>query len=96
MLSDKQYGFQQKKSATQLLSKFTDSVNNHLNNKKHVLVVFVDYSKAFDMLRHDTLLEKLKDNGIRGPLLRWCQNYMTDRSYKVKIKETFSDEVIVT
>lgn len=48
-------------------------------------MVFIDYSKGFDTLRHSTLLEKLDNSGVRGPLLRWCEDYFRDRSYCVKI-----------
>lgn len=75
-----------------MLSKFTDIINENLNNKKHVLIVFVDYSKAFETLRHDRLLESLDDSGIRGSLLDWCKNYLENRKYHVRVGDVFSDE----
>lgn len=90
IITNKQYGFQPKKSTTQLLSQFTDSIYKHLNDKKHILIVFIDYSKAFDTLKHDTLLAKLNDCGIQGPLNKWCKNYLEERSYVVKIRDTLS------
>lgn len=50
--------FDQKTSATLLLSIFIDDVNDHLNARKNILLVFIDYSKAFDTLRHETFLNK--------------------------------------
>lgn len=96
ILTDKQYGFQPKKNTTQLLSAFTDSIHKHLNDKQHVLVVFIDYSKAFDTLRHDRLLECLHDSGIRGKLLDWCEDYLKDRKYIVKVSDATSDTVRIT
>ena len=96
VITDKQYGFQPRKSTIQLLSKFTNSVNKHLNDRKHVFVAFIDYSKAFDTLRHDTLIERLEDCGIRGSLLQWCQDYLANRSYLVKVGDAFSNKVTVT
>lgn len=96
ILSKQQYGFQPKKSTTMLLSDFTDFVNRKLNDKKHVLIVFIDFSKAFDTLRHDTLLIKLENSGIRGPLLKWCADYLTNRSYHVKIDQELSDLIPVS
>lgn len=96
ILTKSQFGFQPQKSTTQLLSNFTDSICSHLDDQKHVLVVFIDYSKAFDTLRHDTLIEKLDDCGIRGPLKKWCHNYLNDRSFYVNVGGQLSDKVTVT
>lgn len=92
ILSNKQFGFQPKKSTTQLLSAFTDVINHHLNKRRQVLVVFIDYSKAFDTLQHNKLVERLDECGIRGPILKWCQDYLKDRSFQVKISDAYSDK----
>ncbi|KAJ8721571.1 hypothetical protein PYW07_002346 [Mythimna separata] len=96
VLSSTQYGFQPNKSTSQLLSKFTDEVNESLNDKNHVILLFIDFSKAFDTLRHDTLLKKLDDTGIRGPLLEWCRDYLRNRKYKVRIDNESSNSIKVT
>lgn len=96
VITDEQYGFRPGKNTTQLLSKLTDKIYDHLNNKKQVLVVFIDYSKAFDSLRHDLLIDRLEDCGVRGPLLNWCKDYLMNRAYAVKVGNDFSDNVIVT
>lgn len=96
ILSSQQYGFQPNKSTTLLLSRFTDDINNYLNAKKHVILVFIDYGKAFDTLRHDLLIERLDNSGVRGKLLDWCKDYLTNRSYQVKIGDMFSNGVNVT
>ncbi|KAG7297874.1 hypothetical protein JYU34_018628 [Plutella xylostella] len=95
-LTDTQYGFRQNKSTSLLLSKFTDEINKCLDNKEHVLLVFIDYSKAFDTLRHDQLIQKLDNTGIRGPLLNWCKNYLENRTYMVQIGNSSSREVDVS
>lgn len=92
-LTEKQYGFQPKKNTTQLLSSFTDQIYEHLDEKRHVMVVFIDYSKAFDTLRHDILLEKLQHSGIKGNLLNWCGDYLKDRKFCVRINEAYSDPI---
>jgi hypothetical protein len=96
VITDKQFGFQCGKSTTQLLSKFTDSIYKNLDSKEHVLVLLIDYSKAFDTLKHDRLIDALNDCGIRGPLNNWCKDYMANRSYVVKIADTVSKKVTVS
>lgn len=91
IIHEKQFGFQKYKSTTQLLSLFTDEVNSYLNNKKHVLAVMIDFSKAFDTLNYETLYEKMSQNGIQGPLLEWFKNYHSQRYNAVSIAGEYSD-----
>ncbi|KAL0871061.1 hypothetical protein ABMA27_004866 [Loxostege sticticalis] len=91
-----QYGFQAGKGTNDLLMKLTDEINEYLNNKKHVVVLFIDFSRAFDTLDHKQIITKLDDCGIRGPLLRWCANYLKNRKFSVRINDTYSDPVTVT
>lgn len=93
IINNKQYGFQKNRNTSQLLSKFCNEVNKHLNNRVHVLVAFIDFSKAFDTLNYNTLYSKLQDNGIRGPLLQWFKNYHTSRSTAVCINGVLSDKI---
>ncbi|CAG9136935.1 unnamed protein product [Plutella xylostella] len=68
----------------------------HLNDKEHILVAFIDYSKAFDTLKHNILGEKLSDCGIRGPLGEWCKNYLKERSFTVKVGDSLSKKIAVS
>ena len=59
-------------------------------------VVFIDFSKAFDLVCHDILLTKLYKYGFRGDLLDWCRDYLTDRQQRVVVKGEVSDWLPVT
>jgi hypothetical protein len=91
-----QFGFQAGKSTDDLLMQFTDDVNEYLDSKKHVLVLFIDFSRAFDTLDHKQLISRLDNCGIRGPLLEWCVDYLKNRKFSVKINESYSDTVTVS
>jgi hypothetical protein len=43
----------------------------------------VIYQKNFDKVWHRGLLKKLKAYGISGNLLRWFENYLSDRNQRV-------------
>lgn len=80
-----QYGFQKGKSTSDLLLSFSDFVNSKLNDNLHVLALFIDYSKAFDTLNHKKLAYALDMAGIRGPLLQWFVNYLSDRKFTIRV-----------
>lgn len=92
ILNECQYGFQKGKSTDTLLARFTDEVNTYLANKKVVLAVFFDFSKAFDTLDTSTLLLAMSECGVREPLNHWFRDYLTGRSYCVRVGSALSVE----
>ena len=69
----------------------TDDINREIQAGKIVIVVLLDLSAAFDTIDHDILLEKLlRDYGISGKAFDWMQSYLQNRSFCVKIGDTFS------
>jgi hypothetical protein len=48
--------------------------------------VYLDITKAFDRVWHRGLLSKLKAIGIRGSLLKWIENYLSNRKQSTVIK----------
>ena len=51
----------------------------------------VDFSKAFNRLNHNLLIEKLADMGVPGWLLKIVIGFLTNRHLRVKYKGTQSD-----
>ena len=62
-----------------------DSPGNHLR------LCFLDYSKAFDRIGYNVLIEKLIDLGVRRSLIPWIINFLTNRRQRVKLGEATSD-----
>lgn len=94
IINPNQYGFQKEKNINQLLGKFADTINNALSKVEYCLVLFIDFSKAFDTLSHTKLLSILARNGIRGNVLSWFVDYLNLRSYRVKINNKNSEETM--
>ena len=78
-LHDHQFGFRKKRNTTQLL---TVAVNDWLlarDNGRSTVIAFIDLCKAFDQLRHQSILLDLHSLGISGAALKWFQSYLQGR-----------------
>ena len=62
-----------------------------LQTKNQVTVVYIDFSKAFDVVSHDKLFARLHSYGIRGALLVWLQNFFSNRTHLTKVDLSLSD-----
>ena len=79
IISDTQFGFRKGHSTAHAIQYSANIVNNSMKNKKHVLGIFIDLSKAFDTLDHTILLKKLENHGIRGIANDLMKSYLTNR-----------------
>jgi hypothetical protein len=59
-------------------------------------VFFVDYSKAFDLIDHQLLLQKLSAYGVDDTYLKIFQNYLLDRTQFVEINGFKSCPLCIT
>ena len=64
---------------------------NAIDSGKIVGVVLVDFKKAFDLVDHEILKDKMKIYGIKDEALLWLNSYLTDRKQQVTIDNTKSD-----
>ena len=88
-----QYGFRSKHSRENAISELTSEVIKNRDIGLHTLNVFLDISKAFDMLTHSILLEKMYRYGICGQCLNWYHSYLNHRQLRVKSKVGSSNRV---
>ena len=96
LLSEEQYGFCKGRSCiTQLLNTIQDWFL-HLDQNCPVDAVYLDFRKAFDTVPHERLLNKLYGYGVRGDVLNWVRNFLSDRSQFVSIFDERSSTIPVT
>ena len=74
-----------KKSATDAIIRYVEYIYESLNSKKETISIFIDLQKAFDLVDHSILLDKLFLYGIRGTPLLWFKTYLSNRSQCVKV-----------
>jgi hypothetical protein len=80
-----QHGFCKGKSTHTAIAEFTKRVYKSLDEKEISTGLFLDLSKAFDLVDHDILLRKMARLGIRGVALKWFQTYLENREQVVEI-----------
>ena len=74
------------------LLKVQNDILLELDKGKHVGLVMVDVSAAFDTVEHPSLLARFKhDFGLRGKALEWFTSYLTNRKHKVAINSAHSE-----
>ena len=74
-----QFGFRKHHSTMHAINYSIDQIISQLQNRNHVIGVFIDLSKAFDTIDHDKLLVKLEHYGIRGLPLELLKSYLKNR-----------------
>ncbi|VDI02195.1 Hypothetical predicted protein [Mytilus galloprovincialis] len=62
---------------------------------KQIDVAILDFSKAFDTVPHNKLLHKMNEYGIRGPLNKWLEMFLTQRKMKAVVDGEESEEASV-
>ena len=90
LISPVQFGFVKGRSTEDAILNLTDKIYNSLNLKYHTINIFIDFSKAFDTIKHDILFRKLDHYGIRGLPLQLITSYLENRRQKVRVNNCFS------
>ena len=66
-------------------------ITQELDKGNTPLNIFLDLSKAFDTLDHETMFCKLKYYGVTGPALQLLISYLSDRKQYVEFENVKSD-----
>ena len=89
-LSFYQCGFRKGMSAQNCLLFMVEKWKKSLDQNGKAGVILTDLSKAFDCLVHDLLIAKLSAYGFDYLSLKLIYNYLTGRSQRVRINNSFS------
>ena len=82
-IADCEHGFRSGRSCVTNLLGTLDYTGAILDRAGQVDCVYLDISKAFDKVKNDLLMEKLRDAGFGGSLLTWFHAYLCGRRQRV-------------
>ena len=86
ILTDKQFGFRKKHSCESQLLLTINDLAEGLRDKDQIDAILLDFSKAFDRVPHERLLLKLHHVGVRGKLLAWIRDFLSERTQQVVLE----------
>ena len=73
-IAEEQFGFVANSGTTNAIFTLNRVIENAIQVRKNVYLCFIDYEKAFDTVRHNELLDVLKQIGVDGKDLRLIKN----------------------
>ena len=93
VLNDRQYGAVPKSSTTLALLEMLDSWTKATDgNGSTIRTVLFDYRKAFDLIDHGILVNKLKSLNLPVSIINWVIDFLSDRQQRIKlVEECFSE-----
>ena len=88
-----QSGFRKNCSTTDRLVSLESNINEAFANNQHVVAACMDMEKAYDLVWRRKVLDYLVKYKVSGHMLRFIQNFLNNRSIRVKINNALPDIV---
>ena len=87
LIYSKQSGFRKLHSTETALIRIIEHLLFNLDNDRVSGMILIDYCKAFDMIDHVILQDKLYAYGLDNTSLTWFQSYISDRRQFVSMSD---------
>ena len=96
IFSNNQHGFHPFRGTTTNLIQLWEKIMSKVETEGGLVELWnYDLQKAFDMLDHPKVLQLLHKAGVRGPLGKTIQNWLTTRTQQVEVGTSKSSERVV-
>jgi len=80
----------------QAILSITDKIQSAIDQNSYSCGIFLDFSKAFDTVNHNILIQKLEHYGIRGTSKPWFESFLINRSQFVTLGNVKSDTLPIS
>ena len=91
-----QFAFRPTGSTTAAIITMLHTVTNFLSANPYVTVVSLDFSKAFDYVRHCTLVHKISQLNLPDHADNWLVNYFSSHSHCTSFRGQTSSLLDIT
>ena len=91
-----QSAFRAHHSTETALIRLTDRLLFNMDQDKLTGMIFIDFRKAFDVIDHATLLQKLQLYGATSSTVEWFQSYLSERKQYVQLSNHVSSILSIT
>ena len=89
-----QFAFRPTGSPTAAIISLMNTVINLLTTEPYVIVLSFDFSKAFDTVRHFTLLQKLAQLDLPDHVYSWLTDFLHECSLKILVSSVCASGVL--
>ena len=90
LLSATQAGFRKGFCTKDPIIRLTREADTALKSGNITIAIMIDFTRAFDLIWTDGLLLKLRNLNVPGNMINWIKNFLSNRTYKVKVGSSFS------
>ena len=91
VLSNRQFGFRKGRSTEDQLLLSYGKIVKEVDQGRIVDAVYLDYSKAFDVLSHQILLAKVESLGFSQQIITWISSFLVGRTMQVSVNGASSE-----
>uniref|UniRef100_A0A8D8V3E1 Craniofacial development protein 2 n=1 Tax=Cacopsylla melanoneura TaxID=428564 RepID=A0A8D8V3E1_9HEMI len=92
-ISPSQFGFRQGMGTREALFGINTLVERCLEVNRSIFACFIDFTKAFDNVKHDKLINILKNKNIDNHDIRIISNLYWNQVAKVKVDDELSEDI---
>lgn len=93
ILNNAQSGFRNGRSTIDHLVTLTNEIQTAFARKQHLIAVFFDLQKAFEKTWRRHILNTMIEQNLNGNVLHFVQNFLSDRTFRVKHDGYMSEEL---